>query len=154
MSEYNKLSNDDDYNNAHSRQRIITDDSMSSTSVSRSAAYHNPLSSNSSISSKLSRSSRKLVKNSPELGVPLTSSLDDDESSGHWIGDRGGSPTSNGSATASGASHGKCSNGRFPGFAEKDPFYMFRGDLVKKLLLVDDELDRYLTVVRTSVSVL
>lgn len=73
--------------------------------------------------------------------MPLTSSFEDDGDEGsesQWIGGGGGgvtSPTNNAHA-----------------FAEDDPFYMFRGDLVKKLLLVDGELDRYLTVVRNTVS--
>jgi syntaxin 6 len=36
--------------------------------------------------------------------------------------------------------------------AQDDPFFIFRGDLVKKLLVVEGQLDRYLEVVRTTVS--
>lgn len=34
--------------------------------------------------------------------------------------------------------------------AQDDPFYIFRGDLVKKLLLVEGQLEKYLEVVRTT----
>ena len=36
--------------------------------------------------------------------------------------------------------------------AQDDPFYIFRGDLVKKLLLVEGQLERYQEVIRTTVS--
>ena len=112
------------------------------------------MSSSASVSSRFSRASRKSLKNS-DLGVPLTStsSLDerDEESGGgdtdgDWVG--AAPPTAafhnNGCSVTSPTTTNKSY------ISEDDPFYMFRADLQKKLSIVDDELNKYLTVVRTT----
>lgn len=126
----------------------MDDVSLSSSRNTHSRLNGNgPLSSGASVSSKFSRVSRKPMQNS-DLGVPLTLSLDErDEnvSSGDWVG---ATPAihSNGNGTA--ATPTITTTKSY--ISEDDPFYMFRTDLVHKLTSVDEGLNRYLTVVRTT----
>ena len=187
MSEYNKLSDNGHSNGGgggFSSSQQQDDDDSSLQQRSNNPLIPSTMSSASSISSKLSRKSRKV--SGGELGVPLTlgddnSNYDIDGGSGSIVGDEdaysrvsrfsigssqydtdevgsfvgGGimssppssSPTSTSFPPASSFSPTTTQSY----IAEDDPFYMFRGDLVKKLLLVEGELDRYLTVVRTTV---
>jgi syntaxin 6 len=105
-----------------------------------------------SFSSKFSRASRKSLQNG-ELGASLISSLEhDDESSSTDRDDsfstNNSSPDKNSAAlpTISDAP----SQYETATMAQDDPFYMFRGDLVKKLLLVEGQLEKYLEVVETT----
>ncbi|KAL7538646.1 hypothetical protein ACHAXR_008714 [Thalassiosira sp. AJA248-18] len=124
---------------------ISSSDRMDDVSLSSRHTNNNaPFSSGASVTSKFSRSSRKSMKNS-DLGVPLTTSLSleerDENGGGDWTG--GNSSINNNGTTASATTTKSY-------ISEDDPFYMFRTDLVQKLSLVDDELNRYLTVVRTT----
>lgn len=108
-----------------------------------------------SFSSKFSRTSRKSVKNG-ELGTSLISSQEDDEGSS-LSADRDNSiGTNNSTPVKNGASSPSSSQVSSPGYfqtatmAQDDPFHMFRGDLIKKLLLVEGQLERYLEVVQTT----
>ena len=74
--------------------------------------------------------------------MPLTaSSLEerDENGAGTWSGPSATENHKNGAATTTKSY-----------ISEDDPFYIFRGDLVQKLALVDEGLSRYLTVVRTT----
>lgn len=138
MSEFHPLSPpapQSDYTISSSERTSMDDVSLSSSrNVSNSLQHNNNLSSGASVSSKFSRASRTKLK-SGDLGVPLTSSSleeRDENRDGHWAGA--------GSTATTTKSY----------ISEDDPFYIFRGDLVQKLTLVDEELSRYLTVVRTT----
>jgi syntaxin 6 len=111
-----------------------------------------------SISSKFSRASRKSIRNG-ELGASLISSQDhDDESSStdrddsfstnNLSSNNIGAVSPNASAVPSQIS--SPSLYETASMAQDDPFYIFRGDLVKKLLLVEGQLEKYLEVVRTT----
>jgi len=138
MSEYNHLTRSDYIT---SIDRSSTDDTSSPRSPkSRTSQF---ISSGSSVSSKLSRSSR--FKKKSDLGVPLTLSMEDevdDGSESQWVGNGGG-----GEETVSSPSNA-VSNAL--SFADDDPFYIFRGDLMKKLSSVESELEKYLDVVRNT----
>lgn len=107
------------------------------------------ISSGASVSSAFSRASRRVMKKSSDLGVPLTESMDEDEedfhnNNSHNHGNSSTAPppppiTSTTSPTTTSTFIG-----------EDDPFYMFRGDLTKKILLVDQELTTYTTLVQTT----
>ena len=71
----------------------------------------------------------------------MTSCLDYD-----YCGDNGGNATS-GDPTETFQNGGDIADNSV---TTNDPFYMFRGDLVKKLLLVDSELERYLNIVKNT----
>ncbi|KAL3794575.1 hypothetical protein HJC23_008031 [Cyclotella cryptica] len=118
-----------------------------------------------SLSSKFSRASRKSLKNG-ELGVSLISSQEEESSSScdreSYNGNAGAtadsSPAKNGAMSPSASVPPTPSSPSYNSnyyettlMAQDDPFYMFRGDLVKKLLLVEEQLERYLEVVRTTV---
>lgn len=118
-----------------------------------------------SLSSKFSRASRKSLKNG-ELGVSLISSHDEESSSSLDRESYSGivtanlSPTKNdnGALSTAVSMAGSASSPSYDSnyyettsMAQDDPFYMFRGDLVKKLLLVEEQLERYLQIVRTTV---
>ncbi|KAL7466680.1 hypothetical protein ACHAXS_006974 [Conticribra weissflogii] len=138
MSEYNQLTGSDYIN---SIDRLSTDDTSSPRSMkSRSSQF---ISSGSSVSSKLSRSSR--FKQKSDLGIPLTLSMEDevdDGSESQWVGN-GGGDEGKVSSPSSAVTNGHA-------FAEDDPFYIFRGDLMKKLSSVEGELEKYLDVVRNT----
>lgn len=140
MSEYNQLTGSDC---TTSIDRSSTDDISSPRSTkSRTSQF---ISSGSSVSSKLSR--RSQFKKKSDLGVPLTLSMEDevnDGSESQWVGNGGG-----GEETVSSPSNA-APNGL--AFADDDPFYIFRGDLMKKLSSVESELEKYLDVVRNTVS--
>eukprot|EP00804_Cyclotella_cryptica_P030745 CCRYP_009174-RA/>CCRYP_009174-RA protein AED:0.04 eAED:0.04 QI:269/1/1/1/1/1/2/333/375 len=117
-----------------------------------------------SLSSKFSRASRKSLKNG-ELGVSLISSQEEESSSScdreSYNGNAGAtadsSPAKNGAMSPSASVPPTPSSPSYNSnyyettlMAQDDPFYMFRGDLVKKLLLVEEQLERYLEVVRTT----
>lgn len=74
--------------------------------------------------------------------MPLTESLEEDEEIFH---DNNGNSASTSSVAAPLATS---ATSTFIG--EDDPFYMFRGDLTQKLLLVDKELSTYTTLVQTT----
>jgi hypothetical protein len=96
-----------------------------------------------SFSSRASQS--KSLKNG-ELGTSFLSSEHDDESPS----DRNQSFETNSSSPV------KKDDSNYyetTTFAQDDPFYMFRGDLIKKLLLVEGQLESYLEVVWTTVRV-
>jgi hypothetical protein len=132
------------------------------TTSTRSSSHHDDdEKSFRSISSKFSRASRKSLHNG-ELGTSLISSNDNDEESSS--GDRDdsfstaiSSPEKNGAVSPSSLAM-TSSPVNSPSYyetatmAQDDPFFIFRGDLVKKLLVVERQLDRYLEVVRTTVS--
>eukprot|EP00985_Skeletonema_marinoi_P029341 scaffold27615_cov139-Skeletonema_marinoi.AAC.8 len=101
------------------------------------------ISSGASVSSAFSRTSRRVMKKSSELGVPLTESMEDDEEEFHNNNLNGNSSTISAPPPTSAAA-----TSTFIG--EDDPFYMFRGDLTKKILLVDQELTTYTTLVQTT----
>lgn len=105
-----------------------------------------------SISSKFSRTSRKSLHNG-ELGTSLISSQDNDEESSSC--DRDDSFITNHPSPLK----NETLSPNIPSMtyetatmAQDDPFYIFRGDLVKKLLLVEGQLERYQEVIRTTVS--
>ena len=100
------------------------------------------ISSGASVSSAFSRSSRRVMKKSSDLGMPLTASMDNDEEEFHnnTYNDNGGDSST---ISTSGPT-----TSTFIG--EDDPFYMFRGDLTIKILLVDQELTKYTTLVQTT----
>jgi len=98
-----------------------------------SSRINNPLSSGASVSSKFSRASRTAIKKS-DLGSSLLDEPDENA----------GASNINNNGTKSTIIATKSY------ISEDDPFYMFRGDLVQKLTSVDEELNRYLTVVRTT----
>jgi len=100
-----------------------------------SSRINNPLSSGASVSSKFSRSSRTAIKKS-DLGSSLLDEPDEN------AGASNNNNNNNGTKSTITATKSYIS--------EDDPFYMFRGDLVQKLTSVDEELNRYLTVVRTT----
>jgi len=109
------------------------------------------ISSGASVSSAFSRASRRVMKKSSDLGVPLTESMDEDEEDFHnnISNNHGNSSTTTATAppppiTATASP----TTSTFIG--EDDPFYMFRGDLTKKILLVDQELTNYTTLVQTT----
>ncbi len=106
------------------------------------------ISSGASVSSAFSRSSRRAMKKSSELGVPLTSSMNEDEE--EFYNDNGDSSSTAAAAApiASTSTSATATTSTFIG--EDDPFYMFRGDLTKKILLVDQELNTYTTLVHTT----
>ena len=83
------------------------------------------------------------MKNSSDLGVPLTESLQEDEEQFH-------NDTNNniGNSSTKTPTNSATTTSTFIG--EDDPFYMFRGDLTKKILLVDQELNTYTTLVHTT----
>lgn len=103
------------------------------------------ISSGASVSSAFSRSSRRAMKKS-ELGVPLTSSMNEDEE--EFYNDNGDSSSTAAAAAAAPITSSSSTTSTFIG--EDDPFYMFRGDLTKKILLVDQELNTYTTLVHTT----
>mmetsp|Transcript_25401 Transcript_25401/g.45865 ORF Transcript_25401/g.45865 Transcript_25401/m.45865 type:complete len:387 (+) Transcript_25401:130-1290(+) len=148
MSEFRPLSMSPESDYTISSMDDVSLSSSRNNHSSRHSNYNNnnPLSSGSaSVSSKFSRVStrNKSMKNG-DLGMPLTSSLDERDENGRdgdWVGASAGSTTNNnGTTTTTTKSY----------ISEDDPFYMFRGDLVQKLTSVDSELNRYLTVVRTT----
>ena len=160
MAEFHPLSPQiqSEYSISSDQNTSLDDISLASSRNNTSVSRHNnntSMSSSASVSSRFSRASRKSLKNS-DLGVPLTStsSLDErDEESGG--GDTDGDWV--GAAPPTAAFHTNGSNVTSPTtttnksyISEDDPFYMFRSDLQKKLSIVDDELDKYLTVVRTT----
>jgi hypothetical protein len=106
-----------------------------------------------SFSSKFSRASRKSVKKG-ELGTSLISPQDDEESSSTDRDDsfstNNSSPVKNGAASPTSSQVGSPSYYETATMAQDDPFHIFRGDLVKKLLLVEGQLERYLEVVQTT----
>jgi syntaxin 6 len=107
------------------------------------------ISSGASVSSAFSRSSRRAMKKSSELGVPLTSSMNEDEE--EFYNDNGDSSSTAAAAAAPIASTSTAATATTSTFiGEDDPFYMFRGDLTKKILLVDQELNTYTTLVHTT----
>jgi len=135
MSEFQALSPtlQSDYTISSNDKTSMEEVSLNSSRISRNNNNANhPLSSGAaSVSSKFSR--RKAANNS-DLGSSLLDGHDDDA----------GEPTSidkNGTTTAAATKSY---------ISEDDPFHMFRADLVRKLATVDEELDRYLTVVRTT----
>jgi syntaxin 6 len=83
------------------------------------------------------------MQKSSDLGMPLTASMDDEEE----FTTRNGGDSSTISAAAP-PTTATSATSTFIG--EDDPFYMFRGDLTKKILLVDQELNRYTTLVQTT----
>lgn len=105
------------------------------------------ISSGASVSSAFSRASRRVMKKSSELGVPLTESMDEDEEDFH----NNNSNTHDNGATAPPPPITAATSPTTSTFiGEDDPFYMFRGDLTKKILLVDQELTNYTTLVQTT----
>ena len=114
-----------------------------------------------SISSKFSRTSRKSVHNG-ELSASLMSSQGNDEETLSCDKDDSFSTTDS-SLLKSGAASPPSSTAigsspvNSPSYyetatmAQDDPFYMFRGDLIKKLLLVEGQLERYLDIVQNTV---
>lgn len=138
-SEFHPLSSESppqsDYTISSDGNSMMDDVSLGSSRI------NNPLSSGASTSSKFSRASRnrkgKDMENS-DLGSSLLNGHDEDAGPSINNDNDGTTPAA---ATAS-------SNKSY--ISEDDPFYMFRGDLVQKLTSVDEELDRYLTVVRTT----
>ena len=108
------------------------------------------MSSGASVSSAFSRASRRAMKKSSELGVPLTQSMENEEEF-HNNNNGGNGSTISASAPPSitrTTSATAATTSTFIG--EDDPFYMFRGDLTKKILLVDQELTNYTTLVQTT----
>eukprot|EP00956_Cyclotella_meneghiniana_P006010 scaffold7825_cov67-Cyclotella_meneghiniana.AAC.4 len=103
-----------------------------------------------SFSSKFSRASRKSLQNG-ELGTSLMASQDDDESSSCDRDDSFSSTTNNLAAAASPSvtSPSRSSPSKYE-LSQDDPFYMFRGDLIKKLLLVEGQLEKYVEIVQTT----
>lgn len=105
-----------------------------------------------SFSSKFSRASRKSVKNG-ELGTSLISSQDDEESStdkDDSFSTNNSSPVKNSAVSPTSSQVGSPSYYETATMAQDDPFHIFRGDLVKKLLLVEGQLERYLEVIQTT----
>jgi syntaxin 6 len=86
------------------------------------------------------------MKKTSELGMPLTASMDDDEEE-CYNNSSGGDSSIISSAVTPPA---KATSATSTFIGEDDPFYMFRGDLTKKILLVDQELSRYTTLVQTT----
>ena len=136
----------------------MDDVSLTSSRVTHSRHNNNgngPLSSGASVSSKFSRASRKSMKNS-DLGIPLTSSLEErDENgsngAGDWVGATALPPSTNGNTSSATPITTTTTTTTTKSYiSEDDPFYMFRTDLVQKLTSVDEGLHRYLTVVRTT----
>lgn len=144
-SEFHPLSPQSDYTISSSDR--MDDVSLSSRhTTNTTTSNHGPLGSSSSgasVSSKFSRVSRKSMKNS-DLGVPLTSSLEERDENGSNDGGAGGqwvgaSPTNNNN-NATTKSY----------ISEDDPFYMFRSDLVQKLSHVNTQLNKYISTVQTT----
>ncbi|KAL9189259.1 hypothetical protein ACHAXT_011749 [Thalassiosira profunda] len=141
MSEYNPLSpGDSPYTISDHDEGTSLDD----VSLASRASRPPRTSSGASVSSKFSRTSRKQMQDS-ELGVPLTASESveegegDEGGGGEWVG---AAPINNGVTSPTTAAKSYIS--------EDDPFHMFRSDLARKLSSVDEGLDSYLTVVRTT----
>lgn len=117
-----------------------------------------------SFSSKFSRASRKSLENG-DLGTSLMASQDDESSSCDQddsfssTANNLSSVPNNGAVAASAAASAAASppvtspSVSSPSkyeLSQDDPFYMFRGDLVKKLLLVEGQLERYVEIVQTT----
>eukprot|EP00581_Thalassiosira_minuscula_P011226 CAMPEP_0183722986 /NCGR_PEP_ID=MMETSP0737-20130205/14757_1 /TAXON_ID=385413 /ORGANISM="Thalassiosira miniscula, Strain CCMP1093" /LENGTH=377 /DNA_ID=CAMNT_0025953235 /DNA_START=107 /DNA_END=1240 /DNA_ORIENTATION=+ len=131
----------------------MDDVSLSSSRNNVNGNNHNPLSSaasvgGASVSSKFSRRGKSL-KNG-DLGVPLTStSLEErDEQDGNY--NAAAVPSAAASAPPPLPTATATATKRGSYISEDDPFHIFRTDLVQKLGLVEEELDRYLSVVRTT----
>ena len=104
------------------------------------------ISSGASVSSAFSRASRRAMKKSSDLGVPLTESMDENEEDFH-----NNNMNTNGNSSTAPLPISRASSTTTSTFiGEDDPFYMFRGDLTKKILLVDQELTNYTTLVQTT----
>mmetsp|Transcript_8219 Transcript_8219/g.13579 ORF Transcript_8219/g.13579 Transcript_8219/m.13579 type:complete len:380 (-) Transcript_8219:245-1384(-) len=106
------------------------------------------ISSGASVSSAFSRTSRRVMKKSSELGVPLTESMDENEEEFHNNNNNSGNNSTISASAPPPISRTTTATSTFIG--EDDPFYMFRGDLTKKILLVDQELTTYTTLVKTT----
>lgn len=124
MAEFHPLSPpQSDYTISSSDRTSMDEISLSSSRNNDNYHQHNSnLSSGASVPSKYSRASQKL-KNG-DLGVPLTAPPVEGD------GDRAGKRKSY--------------------ISEDDPFYIFQGDLVQKLASMQEELNRYLAVIRTT----
>ncbi|KAL7433219.1 hypothetical protein ACHAXM_003458 [Skeletonema potamos] len=151
MSEFHPLSPETDY--ASSSDNTSMDEvSLTSRGGSISSRRHTNgtrsalMSSGASVSSAFSRHSRRVMKKTSELGMPLTASMDDDEEE-CYNNSSGGDSSIISSAVTPPA---KATSATSTFIGEDDPFYMFRGDLTKKILLVDQELSRYTTLVQTT----
>ncbi|KAL7531017.1 hypothetical protein ACHAWF_003596 [Thalassiosira exigua] len=132
-AEFTPLSPQGDYTITSSDGTSMDDVSLASSRVASSSRP--PPSSSSASASVSSKFSRRSVKNT-SLGVPLASSLELDETDGNDEGNGPAAPAE--------------SSGRGGFLSEDDPFHMFRADLGRKLTSVDEELDKYLTAVRTT----
>lgn len=143
-----------DYSISTSEDRM-DEVSLSSSHHTSSKNNNNRISSSgASVSSRFSRASRKAIVNNSDLGVPLTqtSSLDERDEDD----DDGNGSTYVGASAPPSAAFDNNNNTNPPlpttksYISEDDPFYMFRTDLVQKLSLVSEELNNYLSVVRTT----
>ena len=141
-----------DYSISTSEDRM-DEVSLSSSHHTSSKSNNYRISSGASVSSRFSRASRKAIVNNSDLGVPLTqtSSLDERDEDD----DDGNGSTYVGASAPPSAAFDNSNNNNPPPttksyISEDDPFYMFRTDLVQKLSLVSEELNNYLSVVRTT----